>query len=102
MVQIKWTIQARDDLKNIAEYISLDSVKYAERQIARIKVRLHALKNQISFGKITPEINDPDFRELIEGNYRIIYKIQSESRVSILTFHHSARELNKRKEIFNQ
>ena len=30
MVRIKWTIQAKEDLKGIAEYIALDSVKYAK------------------------------------------------------------------------
>jgi toxin ParE1/3/4 len=83
MVQINWTFQARDDLKNIAEYISLDSVKYAKLQVARIKLRTHVLKNQIRSGKITPEINDPDIRELIEGNYRIIYKIQSSNKFNL-------------------
>ena len=100
MVQINWTFQARDDLKNIAEYISLDSVKYAKLQIARIKIRTQVLKNQIRSGKIIPEINDPEIRELIEGNYRIIYKIKSDYDVSILAVHHSSRNLNKRKEKF--
>lgn len=29
MVQINWTEQAKPDLKEIADYISIDSVKYA-------------------------------------------------------------------------
>lgn len=35
-------------------------------------------------------------RELVEGNYRIIYKIVNEKRIDILTIHHSARALEKR------
>lgn len=38
MVQITWTIQAKTDLKGIAEYIALDSVKYAKLQVAKNKV----------------------------------------------------------------
>ncbi len=30
MVSIKWTIQAKNDLKNIADYISNDSIQYAK------------------------------------------------------------------------
>ncbi len=98
MVQIKWTFQAKEDLKGIAEYIALDSARYAKLQIARIKTRTQVLKTHIHIGKITPEINNPNIKELVEGNYRIIYKIKSENQITILTIHHSARDLT-RKEI---
>jgi len=93
MVQISWTIQAKEDLKGIAEFIALDSVKFAKLQIARIKIRTQILKNHIRIGNITPEINNQNIRELAEGNYRIIYKIKSEHHISILTIHHSSRDL---------
>jgi len=96
MVRINWTKQARDDLKGIADFIALDSLKYAKLQIVRIKSRTQILKKQVRIGKITPEINNPDIRELIEGNYRIVYKIESEKLISILTIHHSARDLTRR------
>jgi plasmid stabilization system protein ParE len=99
MVRIKWTIQAKDDLQGIAEYIALDSVKYAKLQIARIKIRTQILKTHIRTGRITPEINNPNIRELVEGNYRIIYKIKSEKNISIITIHHSARDLTRREVI---
>ncbi len=97
MVQINWTLQAKYDLKNIAEYISKDSVTYAKRQVLKIRNRTVVLKRQIHSGKIVPEIENPEIRELIEGSYRIIYKIISEERVDILTVHHSARDLTRRK-----
>jgi addiction module RelE/StbE family toxin len=96
MVRINWTLQAKDDLKNIADYISKDSVIYAKRQVIKIRKRTEILKTQIRIGKIVPEIEDPDIRELIEGNYRIIYKIIAKNRIDILTVHHSARDLTKR------
>lgn len=97
MVQINWTLLAVNDLKSIAEYISKDSVQYAKLQIARIKLRTRILKSQTYSGKIVAEINKNNIRELIEGNYRIIYKIVSEERIDILTIHHSSRDLTKRK-----
>lgn len=96
MVQINWTPQARDDLKNIAEYISSDSVRYAKLQVVKIRTRTQILKSHIQSGKIVTEINDKNIRELIEGNYRIIYKIASENQIDILTVHHSARDLTRR------
>lgn len=42
------------------------------------------------------EIGIPTIRELIEGNYRIIYKVLNINEVVILTIHHTARDLTKR------
>ena len=97
MVQIRWTHQSVKDLSDIFEYISIDSEKYAKRQIVRIKARTQILKTNPMAGKIVPELAQSDFRELIEGNYRIIYKILNDNRIDILTIHHSARDLSRRK-----
>ncbi len=97
MVRINWTFQAKEDLKSIAEYISKDSKLYAKHQVVRLKDRTKILKSNPLLGKIVLEINKRNIRELIEGNYRIIYKVVEESRVDILTIHHSARDLKKRK-----
>ena len=97
MVRINRTFQAKNDLKEIAKYISKDSEKYAKLQILRIKQRTKILKFQIYSGKIVTEINQQNIREVIEGNFRIIYKIVNENKVDILTVHHSARDLSRRK-----
>ena len=97
MVRINWTFQAKEDLNAIAEYISKDSKRYAKLQVIRLKNRTRILKTQIRTGKIVPEINRENIRELIEGSYRIIYKIVENNQIDILTIHHSARDLTKRK-----
>ena len=96
MVRINWTFQAKDDLKSIAEYISKDSKHYAKLQILRIRYKTHVLKSQIYIGRIVPEIDNKNIRELIEGRYRIIYKIVLKEQIDILTIHHTARDLTKR------
>ena len=95
MVQINWTFQSKDDLKSIADYISRDSKLYAKLQVVRIRNRTRILKSQIRLGKIVPEIDNKNIRELIEGRYRIIYKIVSKNRIDILTVHHSSRDLKR-------
>lgn len=97
MVQINWTIQAVEDLESIARYISRDSQKYARLQIVKIRLRTKILSSHIHAGKIVEEINREDIRELIEGNYRIIYRIVDQERLDILTIHHSARDLGNRR-----
>ncbi|MFC2100274.1 type II toxin-antitoxin system RelE/ParE family toxin [Bacteroidota bacterium] len=96
MVRINWTSQAKDDLKSIAEYLANDSVRYAKLQVVKIRIRTKILKSQIRLGKIVTEMGAENIRELIEGNYRIIYKIVSENQIDILTIHHSARDLKRR------
>lgn len=96
MVQINWTRQAQSDLKEISDYIAKDSVRYAEFEVKRLRRRIDILKSFPYAGKVTEEIGDENIRELIERNYRIIYKIKTKQRVDILTIHHSARDLTTR------
>jgi toxin ParE1/3/4 len=99
MVRINWTKQAFSDLKSIAEYISKDSKFYAKREVLKIRNATSILKTLPLSGKIITEITKSDFREIIQGNYRIIYKIVSIQRIDIITIHHASRSLPKRKDI---
>ena len=97
MVQIRWTTIAIFDLKDIAEYISKDSKYYAKLQVIRLKKRVEVLEKQPFSGNIVPEFNRKDLRQLIEGNYRIIYKVLDEKRIDIISVHHAARDLLSRR-----
>jgi len=96
MVRIIWTELASLELKEIYEFIAQDSKLYAKRQVIKLRNRTKILKSSKYFGKIVDEIGIPVVREIIEGNYRIIYKIRNENEIAILTIHHSARDLTKR------
>ena len=93
MVQINWTLTAVDDLKSIFDFISKGSKKYAKLEIIKIKAKTRVLKTKPLLGKEVIEQENRAVRELVEGNYRIIYKIINSKRIDILTIHHSARDL---------
>ncbi len=93
MVTIIWIDQAIEDVNTIAEYISKDSVKYASIMVDKLFKRVEILVSYPKAGRVVPETNNENIRELIEGNYRVIYEIISEQRIEILTVHHSARQL---------
>ncbi len=93
MVQINWTEQAVFDLKDIKSYISKNSNLYAGIVIRNLKVRTSLLKSFPKSGRIIPEIDHEDFSELIEGSYRIMYKIVDENRIDILSVFHSSKTL---------
>jgi toxin ParE1/3/4 len=96
MVKIIWTQRSLTDLKSIAEYISKDSVKYASMTIERLIDVTKHLETNPRIGRIVPEIGrDDKIREIIFGNYRIIYKISSTEIIHILTVHHSAKRLRQ-------
>jgi toxin ParE1/3/4 len=92
MVKIIWTEFAIEDLKLIHEYISKDSKVYGDRFIQKMISRVDQLESNPQSGRVVPEFNTEMIRELIEGNYRIIYKINSDV-VGIIRVHHSARQL---------
>ena len=96
MVQIRWTLIATDDLKSIYEYIARDSKKFAKIEVVKIKLRTQLLKDKPFLGKQVRERSDSRIRELIVGNYRIIYKVVDVKQIDILTIHHSSRDLRSR------
>ena len=96
MVKIIWTQRSLTDLKSIADYISKDSIKYASLTLQRILDTTKYLENNPRIGRMVREVGKNDkIREIIFGNYRIIYKITNSQSVHILTVHHSARRLRQ-------
>jgi addiction module RelE/StbE family toxin len=94
MVEINWTINALEDVHNIAEFIALDSEHYASMVVESFFTRIQILEHNIQAGKLVPELSNPFVRELIEGNYRIIYRVVNDQQLDILTIHHGSRLLS--------
>jgi len=92
MVKILWSLQARDDLKNIYSYIKQDSVYYANNFKLNILNRIERLIKFPKSGRVVPEYNFEQVRELIYGNYRIIYEIKDS--VQILAIAHSKMKID--------
>jgi len=92
MVKVVWTDLAIEDLKSIHEYISKDSKFYADRFVAKLINRVDQLETHPQSGRIVPEFGKEDIRELIEGNYRIIFRIKV-GHVGVVRVHHSSRLL---------
>jgi toxin ParE1/3/4 len=89
MVVVNFTSQALADIDNIASFISKNSQKYAKIQVQRFFERIEILEKKPLSGRLVPEINNKKIRELVMGNYRIIYLVVNKSRIDILTIHSS-------------
>ncbi|MBN1472501.1 MAG: type II toxin-antitoxin system RelE/ParE family toxin [Syntrophaceae bacterium] len=91
MAQVIWATSALDDVETIAEYIARDSVEMASLFVSRLFNATDRLQEFPFSGRIIPEINNPDCREVIYGAYRIMYRIEG-NEVWITGIIHGARD----------
>ena len=96
MVEVKWTDFAIQNLNEIGDYIEKKSyTSYASRVVSGLFAAVDVLERFPLAGRMVPEFQDTTIRELIRMNhYRIVYRVVNESRIDILTVHHSARILH--------
>lgn len=91
-MKIIWSPLAIDRASEIAEYIARDKPSAAEKWVNTIFSKVEQLRSSPEIGRIVPEIRNEQFRELIYGNYRIIYRIEKK-QISILTIRHGRQIL---------
>ena len=96
MASLNWSLTAKIDLKEIYDFIAKDSRYYANSFVNKIKTGVKKLKSYQNMGRIVPEYNKDEIREIIFQNYRIIYHYDTQ-QIIILTIFHAARELSKYK-----
>lgn len=92
MRKLIWTEPALSDLEAIFEYIAKDSEYYASSFLEELIQKPEDLIDFPEMGRIVPEYDRSDIRELIFQNYRIIYSIDDVS-ITILTVIHGKRDL---------
>lgn len=78
MMKVFWTDTSVNQLSAIYNYVAQNSPQYAQRLIQRITKRSEQIAKFPFSGRIVPEFETQKMREVIEGNYRIIYYIKSE------------------------
>ena len=77
-MEIVWTHQALHKLNTFVDYIARDDLVTAEKCALKLIEKTDQLIEQPESGRIVPEYNEPNLRELIFGNYRVIYRIRKE------------------------
>lgn len=91
-MKIVWSPLAIDRASEIANYIARDKPSAAKKWIDTIFSKVEHLKTSPEIGRIVPEINNRQFRDVLYGNYRIIYRIEKK-QISILTVRHGKQIL---------
>lgn len=90
--RVVWTDPGWANLEAAADYIAQDSPRYAASLVREARDAARSLAHLAKRGRIVPEINDLDVRELFVWRYRLIYRV-SDRTVEVLAFIHSARDL---------
>jgi len=83
-MKLFWTETAKQDLQAIRRYIAADDPTAAKQWTNRLRERARNALQSPFAGRKVPEFSRDDIRELIEGNYRIVYQV-FEDRLVVLT-----------------
>ena len=89
---VYWTNRAIDELLLIREQTARRSPRAADRLLERLTARAEQLALFPRSGRIVPEYEHDDIREVIERPYRVIYRVEQEE-VDVLSVIHSRRSL---------
>lgn len=92
MARIVWSRVARTDLREIVAYIRADSPAYDRSFGIRLRQRIAQLEDFPESGRPVPEDQTSTYRELIVGNYRVIYRYDADM-VTIVTVTQGSRTL---------
>jgi len=83
-MRIIWSQLAVERIEEISDYIALDNTDAAITWVEDVFKLVENLTDYPDKGRVVPEIDTESIRELIFGNYRIVYKVEIEI-ISILT-----------------
>jgi plasmid stabilization system protein ParE len=91
-MRLIWSPQATEDVEAIRSYVARDSGHYASLLVERIVGAVDRLETFPLSGRMVPEVGDESLREVVYGNYRIVYRLKPDL-IEIVTVFHAARLL---------
>ena len=94
MAELTWSDRSENDLEAIYHNVSHDSVRAAAHLIEQIAGAAGRLSEFPLSGRMVPEFNRADIREIIVGNFRVVHVVSGDS-VGVALVHHGARRLRK-------
>ena len=85
--KIKWSPQSSDDLVQIAEFISRDSMNYARTVVEKILESTTMLSEFPYSGRTVPEVGKKTIRELLIYSFRLIYQVREDTILIVAVIH---------------
>jgi toxin ParE1/3/4 len=86
-MKVQWTHVAYKRLEDIYAYIEKDSPVSAAKWAEKLLRKIEGIKDFPKAGRAVPELDSGNIREIVYGNYGLIYKVKDET-VYIMTIRH--------------
>ncbi len=90
MVKVSFTGQARKDIKEIKQYIFLESPLQARRVTDKIIVEIQKLSKHPQLGRPVIITKKDIIRQILVFKYRIFYR-ELNNKIEVLSIYHSSR-----------
>lgn len=97
-MNLRWSKRALRDVAQLRDYIALDSPFYARQFIGRLTTRIESLPVFPQSGRLVPEAERDDIREIIYQGYRVLYQLrESQREMVVIAVVHGSRVLSNTK-----
>ena len=93
MTELIWSPRAVADLEEIRTFIDTDSPAWADLTVRRIVAAVERLEQFPDSGRIVPERQSAELREVISGNFRVVYRRRA-TTVEIATVFRGSRDFS--------
>ena len=93
-LKVRWSEPALDELDEALGFIAFDHPEAAQKLWLKIRTATRSLPKYPRKGRVVPEYEDPDLRELIVGPFRVIYITGDLANIYILAVVRSERLLD--------
>jgi len=94
-MKVVWTTEALGKLDEIERFIAQDSQQRASAFIDLLLAKGDSIASFPEMGRVVPELSRPEIREILVGNYRMVYKA-TPAQIVILTVFEGHRSLRSK------
>ena len=93
MTELIWSPRSVADLEEIRAYIETDAPAWADLTVRRLVAAVERLRQFPDSGRMVPERQSPELREVVSGKCRIVYR-RRPGTVEIATVFRGSREFS--------
>jgi plasmid stabilization system protein ParE len=93
--RVVWAEAAARDLEELVAFVAQDSIRSAERLVAKFRAKAGSLERKPMRGRVVPELSRfgmGSWHELVARPYRIVYRVSGDG-VTVLALLDGRRDL---------
>jgi plasmid stabilization system protein ParE len=89
-MKLVWSPLAVERALEAKAYIAADNPRAADKWASGLVNAVSKLKRHPKLGRVVPEVRLEEYRQIVYGNYRVVYRV-SAGTIFILTIRHCRR-----------